>query len=364
MRPRTKDRPGPGKICERSLSITLLLLSAGACAHPDQKHLTSPSAIEVLSEYQIALPEIDGVRGMAIPDTERLYILDSDGPYYLHVVDLRRRMEVQKFGREGEGPGELAGPESLQLVQQPTPHIWVMQANRRLMSSYDIADKPLFREAVRFESRTPIMKALMLRSGMVVSGAIRNGGALTAGDSTFHRQRPWGAAPYRPEELSPVQVFDANWAYLATDPAETRIVAAFRFAAEIQVMDTAGTVLHRIIPANGVGHPNTVSPPFNFNFLNDTSDIAYVAVAASERLIVAVYCGCHGRVRRAETGPAYLQVYRYDGTLVGIQEIRKHVTGVAISQDGQTIYYSADSPEPAITVLKVRYTSDSESSNE
>jgi hypothetical protein len=337
------------------IAFCFLLGADTACHHPERFTPPPSTGIEILSEYDIPLPDVVGAVGMATNDDGRLFILDSSGPFYLYLIDLNHRAVSQKFGRAGDGPGELSGPESLQLVREPTPHLWVMQANRRLMTSYDITAAPVFSRAQRFESRIPIFGAIMLPSGMVVSGAIRNGGALTAGDSTFHSQRPWGKAPYLPEELPPVLVFNANWAFVAANPKATKIAAVFLFAAEIQVIDTTGTVLRRIRPAKGVGHPNLLSPKFNTTFASLASDIAYLAVAASDSTVVAVYCGCQGRVLRAGTGPTHIQIYRWDGSLIGDVVIPKHITNIAVSRDGHTIYYVANTPEPTVTVLTVGY---------
>lgn len=338
-------------------AIFTLLAATTACHHSESARPLRSGDLKILSRYDIPLPDVVDAIGIASNDDGRLFILDSSGPFYLYLVDLNRRAVTGKFARAGEGPGELSGPESLQLVRDPTPHLWIMEPNRRLMIRFDITADPVFSGAVRFESRIPIFKALMLPSGLVVSGAIRNGAALTAGDSTFHSQRPWGKAPYLPEDLPPVLVFDANWAYSAANPQQSKVATAFKFAAEIQIIDSTGRTLNRIFIPNGVGHPNIVSPRFNTNFVNDTSDIAYLAIAASDSTIVAVYCGCHGRLRYAEAGPLQVQIYRWDGTLVGTDTVNKHITSVAVSPDGHTVYYVANSPDPTLTVLNVRFQS-------
>jgi hypothetical protein len=271
------------------------------------------------------------------------------------LLDGRTGRAIARFGRDGEGPGELTMPYNFKLTAGADPKLWVLQPNIHLLTGYDLSRDPKFVGSIRFSGKTAATDALLLRSGLLTTGPIRDSAIVTAGDSNLARPRRWGHAPYLPADLPPVLVFDANDLVMAANRTQDRVAVAFKYASELEVLDTNGVVIKEWkIPGSAVPRVRQRNAkPVTFD--RDLSRVAVTSIAASDSEVVVANCLCDGKKAWEEAGTRRIEFYRWDGTPMGHIPFAKPVGAVAISGDGHTVYVATNQPEPQIVVFTVKY---------
>src|SRR5690606_5868896 len=114
------------------------------------------------------------------------------------------------------------------------------------------------------------------------------------------------------------------------------VAIAFFYSPELQFIGREGNVLQRWQHPDGIGQPrvneNSPSPDFDV----DRSDLGFLRIAASERTIVSVYCGCLGSAR--DSTDLRLVVHSWDGTYIGEARVPYYISALAVASDGKRVF--------------------------
>jgi hypothetical protein len=329
-----------------SLSFAAAITLSGCKAEPSAD---VPSNLTILATRSLATPEFYMISRLLVTPGGNLVILDASAPY-LTVFDPNRDSMVYQQGETGEGPGELIGPSGLDIAAAPDSGFWVMEGSRRRWTFFDPAGLRI--RSVTFSSKAAALDAVLLPSGMIVSGIADGPGSVFAGDTTLDANLNWlGVAPYRKADFPEVRLVD-NRARLAVDPSRQRIAIAFRYAPEIQVVSAQGELLHRWHRPGGIGEPRTAYPGSQSpTFSSDSSDHAYHAVAAWEGGVVAAYCGCQGH-QRMSLDSMWIDAFTWEDGYLGSFRAPGPIRAMAINPGGSKLYLALNSPEPTILELE------------
>jgi hypothetical protein len=332
-----------------ALPVLALLPVALAC------NRTPDSAHDRTLTYDIvplATPAFDRIRDMKVSGTGQLVILDRSAPH-LTIFDPARNRIISRLGTTGDGPGELRSPHYLDWVGGSRSTVWVLQANRRRFTRFDLVDSST--QDLTFTTPEALDGAAMLPQGMIAIGTFTDSGAIHQGDSSFNGPlRQLGRAPYRPEDLPPVPIFDANRASFSVNPARSVLAVGYRYAPYVQVVDTSGHLIANWSRPNGVGEPRISFPGSQLpTFSSDSSIVAYTHIASWDGGVFAAYCGCIGS-SLSEHDSLTIDIFAIGRGYVGSIKAPAPLRAMAASHDGSRLFVAADRPEPVVLSITVR----------
>jgi hypothetical protein len=298
--------------------------------------------------------DVGRIRGFAVMGDSTLALLDGTPPF----IKLYRQSDaamLHQFGELGDGPGEMRDPHHLTVSWSAPAGAWELRAyepNMRRLTHWQFADSLRFVERVLLEG-LKVENVIVTANELFGSPLVATSGPLIRADGlSFARDAALGMAPYRPDDFSPVMVFDANRHAVAVGGGPGRIAAAYLFASEVQLINTSDGTVTRWF------HPQARSAPVpdewpNPGFSVDSSTISFVAVGGSRAGVVAAYCGCLG----AKLGHHAIELIMLDwsGRPQGSVMVAGGVKGVDLTEDGSGIWVAYNDPEPhAILVTSPR----------
>jgi hypothetical protein len=312
---------------------------------------TPPLAAEVLyASDSLGIPHLLTIAG------EHLLVTDIAGGASLHV--LHGGLRVASFGREGRGPGEFSGIRTLQPSADGRS-VWLYDLGNTRLTLLDLdsvaAGRGAVRETVVLRSDLGPMNAVRLSDSLIVSSGLFTRGRLAIFSGAGTLQRVVGPLPPAREGV-PVTV--AQHAYTGTlvrHPRQPRLALATRHADRVEFYELDGT-LRRV--ARG---PAEFEPVYEAQVRGGAPTMAtgedlrfgYVDAAAAGDHLYALYSG-HTRAERpgrANFGQQ-VHVFTWEGTLQRVIPLDQPVLGIAVTDNGHTMYAVRHDPEPAV----LRYT--------
>jgi hypothetical protein len=341
----------------RRTPILVGLWLSAACGGSDERPgkasavETPPLAAEVLyASDSLGIPHLLTIAG------EHLLVTDIAGGASLHV--LHGGLRVASFGREGRGPGEFSGIRTLQPSADGRS-VWLYDLGNTRLTLLDLdsvaAGRGAVRETVVLRSDLGPMNAVRLSDSLIVSSGLFTRGRLAIFSGTGTLQRVVGPLPPAREGV-PVTV--AQHAYTGTlvrHPRQPRLALATRHADRVEFYELDGT-LRRV--ARG---PAEFEPVYEAQVRGGAPTMAtgedlrfgYVDAAAAGDRLYALYSG-HTRAERpgrANFGQQ-VHVFTWEGTLQRVIPLDQPVLGIAVTDNGHTMYAVRHDPEPAV----LRYT--------
>jgi hypothetical protein len=329
-----------------------LWLSA-ACGASDERS-TEASGVEtppLTAEVHYTSDSLGRPHLLAIAG-ENLLGTDIGGGATLHVLNEGRR--VASFGREGRGPGEFSGIRTLQPSADGRS-VWLYDLGNTRLTLLDLdsvaAGRGAVRETVVLRSDLGPMNAVRLSDSLIVSSGLFTRGRLALFSGAGTLQRVVGPLPPARDGV-PVTV--AQHAYTGTlvrHPHQPRLALATRHADRVEFYGLDGT-LRRV--ARG---PAEFEPVYEAQVRGGAPTMAtgedlrfgYVDAAAAGDRLYALYSG-HTRAERpgrANFGQQ-VHVFTWEGELRRVIPLDQPVLGIAVSDDGRTMYAVRHDPEPAV----------------
>lgn len=324
-----------------------------ACGQSTDTQPPGSGTVTVGEIRVLSTPMFGRIRGIEVTTDGQLVILDSRIAPYVTVYHVSGDSVVARLGNSGEGPGELLSPDRIDLSPGTPQDLWVLQANRRILTRFKLGPQPTADLAVQFQSRYALDAAAMTDRGLLALGNFTDSGAAFIGDSQFSNPRGLGTAPYRPEDLPAVRVFDANRA--SFDRLDDRFAIAYRYAPQIQVLDVSGEHIAQFRSPVEVGRARKAFAESRIpNFSSDSSDIAFTQVALSEIGVFATFCGCRGSTL-GNRDSLDVHFYDWNAGFQGLLKVPAPVTAMAVSRDGSRLYIATELPDPTIIQFQLSW---------
>lgn len=318
-----------------------------APGHTAGPHDAQPLAGEVIySSDSLAIPHLLALVG------EHLLVTDIGGGASLHVLRDGRR--VAFFGREGRGPGEFSAIRTLQPSADGRA-VWVYDLGNTRLTLLDldsvIAGRGAVRRTVVLRSDLGPMNAVRLSDSLIVSSGLFTRGRLAFFTGSGSLERVAGALPPAREGV-PVTV--AQHAYTGTlvpHPHKPLLALATRHSDRVEFYGPDGLL-------RGIARgPAKFEPVYQVQVRGGAPTMAsgedlrfgYVDAAAAGDRVYALYSGVTRGERpgRANFGQQ-VHVFGWEGTLRRVMQLDQPVLGIAVTNDGQTMYAVRHDPEPAV----------------
>lgn len=285
----------------------------------------------------------------------QLLVLDNASDSVLHLISLTDGRHLASQGRRGAGPSEYKGAwgllqapgddESAWVYDYPLSRLTRVRAGGDGLLSVDPKMLTLTGDVVP-------LQPLWLGDSLLVSPNFSSGGRLAFFGRDGKLLRSAGPLP-TDSRRTPASVLQQAWSgQITAQPSGDLLVFATLYADQLELYRRDGTLVKK------VRGPFRFDPRFEVanagGMLTMSSDesmrIGYPDVAATDRAIYALFSG---RTREAFGGSQvtfgrFVHVYSWAGDLTGILELDTPVAAITVSEDGHTLYGTAENPEPVI----------------
>lgn len=134
-----------------------------------------------------------------------------------------------------------------------------------------------------------------------------------------------------------------NRTFMGSSPDGERFAIAYQFAPRVEIVSRNEEHLATAIGPRE-GHPSYRMQRDRF-FWNDDNVSLYTGVAASDRHIYVLYCGCRFA---AEQEMRAVHVFDWDGNFVKELAFDRPVNTIAVTRDDRLLYGAVDEPHPSI----------------
>jgi hypothetical protein len=279
----------------------------------------------------------------------RLLALDDLLSYHMASIDLRDGA-VRHFGKNGEGPGEFRAPFSASFVENEPGNVWIYDFQLNRFSLIDLSgDEPSLKRTTPGPTGLRLLDPVV--SNGVVSNVLSSDGvfAITSTDTpSRHRLMSLGT-PFD-SAAHPAQIARRllNRTYMSPSPDRKRLAIAYQFTNRLEIVLKDG---RHLVTAIG---PREGRPSYRLErnrfFWNDDNVALYAGIAASERHIYLLYCGCRFADEQIVTR---LHVFDWDGRFVREFAFDRHVGAIAVAPDDSALFGFADEPYPSIVEWKL-----------
>jgi hypothetical protein len=293
-------------------------------------------------------PQSIGIAG------EWLLVGDRPQPHALHLIRRTDGHHAASWGRDGEGPGEFRTLWGIQPDRDG--RAWLYDPS---LSRLTLIDAPSLaagrpdpvRRMVRLHADMVPMTALWMADTLLVSSGMFTQGRLAMFDASGRLKRVAGSLPAAREGIPPQVAQHAYSGTLVRHPTRPLLAIGTRHADRVELYDADGRLLR---VARG---PRGFEPVFEVAMAGgqptmasgDEMRFGYVDVAAAGEHLYALYSGASRGERpgRASFG-GEVHVFDWDGRLLRILPLDHLALGLAVSDDGRTLYTVRHDPAPAV----------------
>lgn len=326
----------------------------GACGESGQAPgpAAEPGGPQPLAGEVIYAGDSLGIPHLLAVAGEHLLVTDIGGGASLHV--LREGRRVAAFGREGPGPGEFSAIRTLQPSADGRT-VWLYDLGNTRLTLLDLdlvlAGQGAVRQTVVLRSDLGPMNAVRVSDSLIVSSGLFTRGRLAFFTGSGRLDRVAGALPPAREGV-PVTV--AQHAYTGTlvrHPHKPLLAIATRHSDRVEYYGPDGAL-------RGIARgPAKFEPVYKVQVRGGAPTMAsgddlrfgYVDAATAGDHLYALYSGFTRGERpgRANFGQ---QVHLFDwhGNLRRVIPLDQPVLGIAVTDDGRTMYAVRHDPEPAV----------------
>lgn len=153
-----------------------------------------------------------------------------------------------------------------------------------------------------------------------------------------------GSPPFTPRRIAHAtgrRLLNRN--FLASDPQRKRLALSYQYEPRIDFFTSDGAQY------GSVTGPRSTRPRWRVEsdrfFWDDSNEMAYWRIDATDRYVYTLFCGCQDRENRM---PSLLHVYRWNGDFVAEIALDREVTSFAVAPDDTLLYASVRDPYPAV----------------
>jgi hypothetical protein len=274
---------------------------------------------------------------------------------HLSVIDTRNWQITARVGDHGSGAGQMMDANSVGEVVGDTMAVWAFDTRLHRFTEVSIdatGQARINRQVVLPVAMHPQTLQVAHQVGGVFTSGWYGDAVLYRIDSTHNTRSTIAVAlPYDSTVAARVSTRqELNMRSLAVAPRSGRMVLAYQYASRLDFFGPKGEYELTVTgPRMPRVHFDLVTPTAPFKWFDDT-ELAYVAVAATERFVYALYCGC---TKKSRAFAPYVEVFTWDGAFV-----RELVLDVPIFRlaalSGDTLVLGATwDPYPSIGVWKI-----------
>ena len=275
-----------------------------------------------------------------------LIAIDRFTSPHVLVFDRATGALLDRFGRDGQGPGEFRDPSTIFVISHDPAEFWIYDFDnvRATHVAVDAAGKAHVRSEVRLNPGHALETPIWL-GGQIVANGLFSGFSLLVMDGEGNPQKRIDADAPHAAELGHLQgALQANRSFIATSPRRDRFALAYQFASRLDFF-TAGLERYGTVagPRPTQIRYRTVGNRFHWE---DGNEVAYWGIDATDQYVFAAFCGCP--VVTGEELPQRLHVFRWNGDFVGEVALERPLAAFSVSPDGSRLYGAFLEPYPAI----------------
>lgn len=276
------------------------------------------------------------------------YLLIADYPKggnAIHIVDRRSGRRAHSFGREGGGPGELAGSPQLIRDPQDVDMFWAYDPNASRLTKFSLTnslqggEEP---ETVVNIAAPRIMYALaFLQGGRLVGLGLAGQGRIAVMDTAGPEIEFFGELPESEDGVPGSVVQHAYQSQLALDSERERIVLAWWRGGGFEVFRSDG---QRLLAFDG---PFPFTPDYTVDEgargpimrAGWENRYGYLDVGATDSSIVALFSGRSEAHFRSDAWIGeYIHVFTWQGELTEVYRLDRAVHNIALSPRADVLY--------------------------
>ncbi len=273
-----------------------------------------------------------------------LIVEDKSDATPIHVIRIEDGAYISTLGTEGQGPGEFTGLWSFDVVSHDPPRFWAYDLQQlrltyvdlegALSGSFKLGDRVLNLN-IGF---TPTVPTWLNDSLLVSPGVLTDDGRLAYFDRSGNHVETMGTAPPPREDVPMAVLQHAYQSWMKPHPDRTLFALATFYADQIEIYRADGTRKHLLIG------PDSFEPAFDVaqfqgeavRATTDETRNGYIDLATTRDRIYALYSG--RLQRKAGNYGTTVRVFDWDGTLHRVYDLNAAVRGIAVSNDGQTLF--------------------------
>lgn len=277
---------------------------------------------------------------------DRLIVLDTRGSQVVHILDSATGGLIESFGGRGEGPGEFAGPRSIDVVPSGDA-FWIHDLNQQRSTLFSI-EPPTnkygsHRESriLTFEEGIGVLDPIHLGEGEILASGMFEKGRLGHFDPEGRLFRASGELPPAPNGLQPHQIQFIHQGALRGTPSRDRFALSSIFFTRVELFDRHGI-------SRGLVHPPVELDPEirtgrrgdrSIAYVSPEAPAGYIDIAVTDEAIYALYSGRDPAVyKEASVYADQVHVFDWTGDFVGALNLDHDALAIAVSNDDKTLY--------------------------
>lgn len=318
-----------------ALVAILLLLAACSGDVRDQTEVPTLNSMAQLISSNPAFGKLDDL----ILRGDRLWVVDAGGDPFLHTIDAGTGQVILSFGRRGEGPGDFESIMWLQPSRHDPKGVVAFDVRLRRLTEIgvDSSGSPAVGRIIQLPNSPRPRRVVRFGDGYL--GWLSEPGPRWVLFDDEGLEATYVDGPLVGPEAAPFKErMNASSALtICAKPDGSRFAVLYVSAGRIELHDSMAAFV-------GLAEvPDSTNGSFeqqrNGDLRWNGSRYFYSACAATDRYFFALFSG-------QEEGPAaevtwagdMVEVYRWDGVLVGQISLSTRVVRIAIDQLGSTLY--------------------------
>ncbi len=290
---------------------------------------------------------------MGISVTDSILIIID--PYSDRAVQILSRVDGSRLaalGPRGEGPGEMVGAWSADVIGGNHPAVRVLDINLQRLSVFDLSTYRL-REVVSVEGLGTITDHAELPGGTIAAIGSFEGGRIAFLTPSGLLQRFGGSIPEAIGEVPLPVLLHAYQAYLEPSPDRQKLVIVTRHAGWLEIYTSDGELRTRVSGPFEFEPKFTVGQGLDGPVMRMARELrfGYMDVATTDSRIFALFSGRLNGVFGSEAVYGrHVHVFDWEGNLVEVLELSGDTFAIAVDENGSQMYAIEHLPEPRILV--------------
>lgn len=285
------------------------------------------------------------------PHGDVLLVSDKHRSPHIAILDQASGRVLTRFGRQGEGPTEFISPRAAHVVPDSVGTVEIFDFQNRRLSRIAISPPSQARVTgtLPFRIDVSVTHPVVYGDHYISNGVFADHSLVVLDTTGVARRYLVTAPPFSPDELAhPTGRRLINRTFLASAERGRKLVLAYQFASMLDFVNLEDGTFTR------VEGPYETEPQFHVErerfFWEDQNEMAYWSVQATSSRVYALFCGCP---MSDNAPPTQLQVYDWQGELIGVLKFDHKISTFAVSPDDTTIWAYFETPVPRIGEWKV-----------
>lgn len=271
-----------------------------------------------------------------------LLVADSRMPPAISVVNLDDGNVMARFGRVGEGPGEIVYPNLLALAPHQPLSLRIYDRGNSRLVEFALDDLNSVRPTrhVLQTASGAVQQLLQTAGGFIAGGSFRDAVLLVLDSNATNAVDRIGEPPISREEHPEAWAYQANRYFLTPHPSREIVALAYVMQSRIAVYSFDGKMLWASEGPVPVPPPTAETPPWR---------MVYRHLAATESYIYAIHVyDERNNIARVPLGASRIHVFTWQGDFVAELAVDRELSCIAVSPDDALLYGAVTNPYPLV----------------